>query len=212
MARAFVAALYERPKNRRSQTAATRCGVTTICNPHYASMIFTETKLRGVFIIEPERREDERGFFARTFCHEEFCAHGLNGQFVQCSISYNKMKGTLRGMHYQVAPHEEAKLVRCTRGAIYDVALDLRPRSSTLRQWAAVELTADNRRMFYVPEGCAHGFQTLEDNTEIFYQISAPFHPESSRGARWNDPAFAIDWPPEGVKIISEKDTNYPGC
>lgn len=172
-------------------------------------MTFTETKLKGVFIIEPERREDERGFFARAFCREEFRSHGLKTEFLQCSISYNKMKGTLRGMHYQASPHEEAKLVRCTRGAIYDVALDLRPGSATLRQWAATGLSADNRRMFYVPEGCAHGFQTLEDDTEIFYQISTPFHPESSRGVRWNDPAFAIDWPLPNP-ILSVRDSGLP--
>ncbi|MDE3179938.1 MAG: dTDP-4-dehydrorhamnose 3,5-epimerase [Acidobacteriota bacterium] len=172
-------------------------------------MIFAETKLRDVFIIEPERLQDDRGFFARTFCQEEFRAHGLKTEFSQCSVSYNAKKGTLRGMHYQTAPYEEAKLVRCTRGAIYDVAFDLRPGSSTLRQWAAAELTAGNRRMLYVPEGCAHGFQTLEDETEVFYQISTPFHPESARGLRWNDPAFAIDWPLPNP-ILSKRDGSLP--
>lgn len=172
-------------------------------------MTFKETKLRGAFIIEPERHEDERGFFARTFCQQEFRDHGLRTELVQCSVSYNKEKGTLRGMHYQAAPHEEAKLVRCTRGAIFDVAIDLRPGSETLKQWVSTELTAENRRMLYVPEGCAHGFQTLEDDSEVFYQISARFHPESSRGVRWNDPAFGIAWP-SGSSAISVKDQRLP--
>jgi dTDP-4-dehydrorhamnose 3,5-epimerase len=172
-------------------------------------MLFTETKLKGAFIIELERLEDERGFFARTFCQEEFAAHGLCTQFVQCSISFNKKKGTLRGMHYQVAPHKEAKLVRCTMGAIYDVILDLRSESPTFKQWVAVELTAENRKMLYIPEGLAHGFQTLVDNTEVFYQMSEFYHPESARGVRWEDSAFGIEWilPITG---IAEKDVAYP--
>jgi dTDP-4-dehydrorhamnose 3,5-epimerase len=172
-------------------------------------VIFTETKLKGAFVIEPERIEDERGFFARTFCEREFEARGLNARVAQCSISFNRKKGTLRGMHYQVAPHEEAKLVRCTRGAIYDVIIDLRADSPTFRQWVAVELTEDNRRMLYIPEGFAHGFQTLEDNTEVFYQISEFYHPESARGVRWDDPAFGIDWPPEDQRVISARDQDY---
>lgn len=168
-----------------------------------------ETRLKGVFIIEPERLEDGRGFFARTFCEREFAVHGLNVRFVQCNISFNKKKGTLRGMHYQVAPHKEAKLVRCTMGAIYDVTIDLRPDSPTFKQWVAVELTAENRRMLYIPEGLAHGFQTLEDNTEVFYQMSEFYHPESARGVHWDDPAFGIQWLLP-VTVIAEKDNAYP--
>ena len=172
-------------------------------------MIFTEINLKGAFIIEPERLEDERGFFGRTFCQEEFRAHGLNPRLVQCNISFNKKKGTLRGMHYQIAPHEEAKLVRCTMGAIYDVIIDVRADSPTFKQWVAVELTVENRRMLHVPEGFAHGFQTLADNTEVFYQMSEFYHPECARGVRWNDPAFGIEWP-DDERIISAGDQQYP--
>jgi dTDP-4-dehydrorhamnose 3,5-epimerase len=171
-------------------------------------MIFTETKLKGAFIIEPEKLEDDRGFFARTFCQKEFAAYGLNTNFVQCNISFNKKKGTLRGMHYQVAPHQEVKLVRCTRGAIYDAIIDLRPGSSTCKQWVAVELTATNCRMLYIPEGFAHGFQTLEDNTEVFYQMSEFYYPESARGVRWDDPELNIEWP-YCLPILSDKDRSY---
>jgi dTDP-4-dehydrorhamnose 3,5-epimerase len=172
-------------------------------------MIFTETKLKGAFIIEPERLEDERGFFARTWCQREFEAHGLNPRLAQCSISFNKRRGTLRGMHYQVAPYEEARLVRCTMGAIYDVIIDLRPHSPTSKHWISTELTAENRRMLYIPEGLAHGFQTLENNTEVFYQMSEFYHPDHARGVRWNDPAFRIVWPSD-VIVISDKDREYP--
>jgi dTDP-4-dehydrorhamnose 3,5-epimerase len=172
-------------------------------------MIFVETGLQGAFIVEPERLEDVRGFFARTWCQREFEAHGLNPQLVQCSISFTKRKGTLRGMHYQAAPHEEAKLVRCTMGAIYDVMIDLRPESSTFKQHSAVVLSADNRKMVYIPEGFAHGFQTLEDNSEVFYQMSAFYSPESARGVRWNDPSFGIRWPIDDP-IILERDSRYP--
>ena len=172
-------------------------------------MIFRETKLKGAFIIEPERLEDERGFFAHTFCQGEFGTHGLNTRFAQCNISFNKRKGTLRGMHYQVAPYEEAKLVRCTMGAIYDVIIDLRPESLTFKQWMAVELTAENRRMLYIPEGFAHGFQTLEGNTEVFYQMSEFYHPECARGVRWDDPAFGIQWPIKEEMIISSRDLSF---
>jgi dTDP-4-dehydrorhamnose 3,5-epimerase len=168
-------------------------------------MIFTETKLKGAFIIEPERLSDERGFFARTWCQKEFQTHGLNTNVVQCNISYNKKKGTLRGMHYQAAPHEEAKLVRCTRGAIYDVIIDLQPGSPTFRHWIGMELTEHNRQMLYIPEGFAHGFLTLRDDTEVFYQMSEPYSAEHARGVRWNDPAFGIQWPEE-VSTISDKD------
>lgn len=172
-------------------------------------MIFTETKLKGAYVIEPERLEDERGFFARTFSREEFEAHGLNPNLVQHSISFNKKEGTLRGMHYQVKPYEEAKLVRCTMGSIYDVILDLRPDSPTFKKWMAVELTANNRRMLFIPEGLSHGFQTLDDNTEVFYQMTRAYHPESARGVRWNDPRFGIQWPEVQDRIISEKDLNH---
>jgi dTDP-4-dehydrorhamnose 3,5-epimerase len=172
-------------------------------------VIFTETKLQGAFVIEAERFEDERGFFARTWCQREFEAHGLNPRLVQCSISFNKKKGTLRGMHYQVAPFEEVKLVRCTKGAIYDVIIDLRPESSTFKRYIAIVLSADNRKMLYIPERFAHGFQTLEDNTEVFYQMSEFYAPEGTQGVRWNDPAFAIEWP-HAVRIIIERDRNYP--
>lgn len=164
-------------------------------------MIFVSTKLKGAFIIEPERLEDERGFFGRTWCKREFEIHGLNPEVVQCNISFNRKKGTLRGMHYQVYPHEEAKLVRCTMGSIYDVIIDLRPNSETFKQWIAVELTSANRKMIYVPEGFAHGFQTLTDNTEVFYQMSEFYAPESARGVRWNDPQFNIVWPDDERKI-----------
>jgi dTDP-4-dehydrorhamnose 3,5-epimerase len=172
-------------------------------------MIFTETKLKGAFIIEPEPLEDERGFFARTFDQKEFKAHGLNPWVVQCNISFNKKKGTLRGMHYQIAPYQEAKLVCCTKAAVYDVIIDLRKDSSTFKQWVAVELTAENRHMLYIPEGFAHGFQTLKDDTEVFYQMSEFYHPESAMGVRWNDPAFGIVWP-DDIRVISDKDQQYP--
>lgn len=172
-------------------------------------MRFKETKLKGAFIIEPERLEDKRGFFARTFCQQEFEAHGLNPRVVQCNISFNRRRGTLRGMHYQAPPHEEAKLVRCTRGAIHDVVIDLRPDSPTLGQHVAMVLTAENRKMLYVPEGCAHGFQTLEDNTEVCYQMTQLYVPECARGVRWNDPAFGIEWPP-AKRTILERDQTYP--
>ena len=172
-------------------------------------MIFTETKLKGTFIIEPERLEDERGFFARTWCKREFAVQELDPKLVQCNISFNKKRGTLRGMHHQAAPHEEVKLVRCTMGAIYDVVIDLRPSSLTFMDWFSVELTAENRKMIYIPEGFSHGFMTLGDNTEVFYQMSEFYAPECARGVRWNDPAFDIAWPEE-VTAISEKDKQYP--
>lgn len=172
-------------------------------------MKFIETKLDGAYLIEPERLEDERGFFARTFCQREFEKHGLNFRIVQCNISHNKKKGTLRGMHYQVAPYEEAKLVSCIRGAIYDVIVDLRPDSSTYCQWFAVELSAENYKILYVPKCFAHGFQTLEEDTEVFYQMSEFYHPECALSVRWDDQAFGIEWPLK-VEIISEKDKNYP--
>lgn len=170
---------------------------------------FLPTRLHGAYVIEIEKLEDERGFFARTFCRDEFAAHGLRTTFVQCNVSFNASKGTLRGLHFQVRPHEEAKLVRCTRGSIYDVIVDIRKESATYRQWVGVELTADTGRMIYVPQGFAHGFQTLEDDSEVFYQISEMHHPESARGLRWNDPAFGITWPLEHP-IASARDAAYP--
>ena len=173
-------------------------------------MIFTETKLPGAYLIEPERIADERGFFARTWCRREFATHGLSVELAQCNVSFNPRRGTLRGMHYQAAPHAEVKLVRCTMGAIYDVIVDMRPDSATFRQWVAAELSAENRRMLFIPEGFAHGFQTLEDNSEVFYQISAFYAPESARGLRWDDPALAIAWPPAEQRVISPRDAAYP--
>lgn len=172
-------------------------------------MTFHETKLRGVFQIYLQPQHDERGFFARSWCRKEFDGHGLNSNLVQCSVSFNTRKGTLRGIHHQVAPYPETKVVRCTRGAIYDVVVDLRPQSPTFKDWIAVVLTAENRNMVYVPEGCAHGFLTLEDESEIFYQMSEVYHAGSSRGVRWDDPAFRIAWP-EKVEMISERDRTYP--
>jgi dTDP-4-dehydrorhamnose 3,5-epimerase len=172
-------------------------------------MIFKETKLKGSYIIEIDSIGDERGFFARSFCAKEFEKYGLNPRIAQCNISYNEKKGTLRGMHYQVAPYEEAKLVRCTMGAIYDVTLDLRPDSPTFKQWVATELTANNRRILYIPEGVAHGFQTLEDHTEVFYQMSEFYYPECAKGVRWNDLTFGIFWPVD-VQMISIGDQQYP--
>ncbi|OLE26082.1 MAG: dTDP-4-dehydrorhamnose 3,5-epimerase [Cyanobacteria bacterium 13_1_40CM_2_61_4] len=172
-------------------------------------MILTETKLAGAFVIELERRTDQRGFFARTFCQQEFEAYGLNTQVVQCNVSFNKRKGTLRGMHYQAAPFAEAKLVRCTSGSIYDVIIDLRPASATFKQYFTVELSAENCRMLYIPEDFAHGFQTLQDDTEVFYQMAQRYSAEHARGVRWNDPAFGIEWP-EGERIITDRDQNYP--
>ncbi len=172
-------------------------------------MKFSPTALAGACIIDIEPVPDERGFFARSWCREEFARHGLNPDLAQCSISFNKKRGTLRGMHYQAKPHEETKVVRCTRGSIYDVIVDLRPESSTFRKWIAVELSADNRRMLYIPAGLAHGFQSLTDDTEVFYQISTPYHPESARGVRWDDSAFGIEWPVT-ERVISDKDRQYP--
>lgn len=172
-------------------------------------MIFTPVKLQGAFIIEPQKLEDDRGFFARTWCHREFERHGIDPNLRQCNISFNRKKGALRGMHYQTAPHEEAKLVRCTRGAIYDVIIDLRRTSATFKQHVAAILTADNHQMMYLPAGFAHGFQSLEDNTEIFYQMSESYFPECARGVRWNDPTFGIPWPIPSP-ILLARDNEYP--
>lgn len=172
-------------------------------------MKFTQGELDGVWIIELEKHSDERGYFARTWCVEEFERNGLNPRLVQCNTSFSQKAGTLRGMHYQVPPHAEAKLIRCTRGAIYDVALDLRGDSPTFKRWMAVELRAEGNRMLYIPEGFAHGFQTLEDETEVFYQMSEFFHPESARGVRWDDPELAVKWPLNNV-TMSERDRHLP--
>lgn len=172
-------------------------------------MIFSETRLKGAFVIDPERLEDERGFFARSWCEREFKDHGIETKFVQCNISFNKKIGTLRGMHYQAAPYEEAKLIRCTMGAIYDVIVDLRPNSLTYREWVYTELTSDNRRMIYVPKGFAHGFLTLTDNSEIFYMMSESYVHGFGRGIKWNDPVLGITWPAE-VRVISSQDQSYP--
>jgi len=163
----------------------------------------------GVIEVRLDPKTDERGFFARTWCESEFKAHGLNSTLVQCNVSFNERKGTLRGMHYQMAPFEESKLVRCTSGAIYDVVLDLRRQSPTFKRWIAVTLTAQNRNAIYVPEGCAHGFVTLEDHTEVFYQMSEFYSAASARGVRWDDPAFRIEWP-EKVEVLSGRDRTYP--
>jgi dTDP-4-dehydrorhamnose 3,5-epimerase len=171
-------------------------------------MLFTETKLKGSYIIEIEKIEDERGFFARTWDQKKFDKIGLNSKLSQCSISFNKEAGTLRGMHYQEKPYQEAKIVRCTKGKIFDVIIDLRKNSKTLMNWFGVELSSQNYKILYVPEGFAHGFQTLEDDTEVFYQISKEYMPEFARGKLWNDPKFNISWPIKSP-IISEKDEQW---
>jgi len=175
-------------------------------------MRFRETPVAGSYVVEPERMEDARGFFARTFAADEFAARGLDARVDQCSTSFNAKRGTLRGLHYQAAPHGEAKLVRCTRGAIYDVAVDLRPDSPSYLRWVATELTAENGHALYVPDGCAHGFQTLEDASEVLYQIATAYVPEAARGVRWDDPAFNIEWPPAppGGRTLAERDAQYP--
>lgn len=172
-------------------------------------MKFTALALPGTFLIEPELIEDERGFFARSFCSEEFKQQGISPHFVQCNISFNKKKNTLRGMHFQTGDKGEDKLIRCTMGAIYDVLIDLRPDSKTYKQWIAIELSGKNRKMLYVPKGLAHGFQTLEDHSEVFYQMSALFAPGFAGGVRWDDPAFGIKWPTAYPEVISDKDKSY---
>jgi dTDP-4-dehydrorhamnose 3,5-epimerase len=171
-------------------------------------MIFKDTGLAGVVQIEMDPHWDERGHFARTWCENEFREKGLNPRIAQCNISFNRRKGTLRGLHYQAAPFQEAKLVRCSRGSLYDVVVDLRPHSETFMNWVGSELTATNLQALYIPEGCAHGFLTLENETEVHYQISEFYHPETARGVRWNDPAFKICWPGR-VEVISDRDRGY---
>lgn len=173
-------------------------------------MKFTATLIPGAFLVEPEPHTDERGFFARTVCRDDFARHGLNGDFVQQSVSWNNRRSILRALHVQAAPHGEEKLVRVTTGSIFDVIVDLRPESPAFKQWVGVELSADNRRALYIPKGVAHGFQTLSDTAEVFYQMTVPFHPASSGGLRWNDPAFGVAWPdPEGA-ILSARDAALP--
>ena len=173
-------------------------------------MRFIETPLAGAFIIEPEFRTDDRGFFARVWCEEEFASQGLETKVVQCSISYNRRAGTLRGMHYQSEPFPEVKVVRCTRGAIFDVIIDLRRDSPTWAQHFGIVLSAENRKLLYVPQHFAHGFQTLEDDSEVMYQMSEFYRPECARGVRWNDSVFGIKWPETGARIMNERDATYP--
>jgi dTDP-4-dehydrorhamnose 3,5-epimerase len=172
-------------------------------------MKFTETPLAGAYVVEVERREDDRGFFGRTFCEREFAALGLISRFVQCNVSYNRRRGTVRGMHYQADPYPEIKLVRCTTGAIVDAIVDLRPESPTHRRWFSVELSAENHRALYIPAGMAHGFQTLADDVEVLYMMSEYYHGDLARGVRWNDPAFDLAWP-EPITVIADKDLAFP--
>lgn len=172
-------------------------------------MIFNETRLSGAYVIEPEPIGDSRGFFARMMCQEEFSEHGLDMDIVQANVSYSARRGTLRGLHYQEPPHAENKMVRCTQGAIFDVIVDLREDSPTHLEWVGVELTDENRRMMYVPEGFAHGFLTLTDDCEVFYTVTAAYAPEAEGGLRYDDPALAINWPGE-IRVVSEKDQNWP--
>jgi dTDP-4-dehydrorhamnose 3,5-epimerase len=173
-------------------------------------VILRETEIRGAFLVEPEPIADKRGFFTRIFDADEFMAHGLETQFPQWSISYNQRPGTLRGLHFQRAPYAEVKLVRCTRGSLHDVILDLRPDSSTFRRWTAMELSADNRLALYIPKGVAHGFQTLEPATEVTYAISTPYEASAAAGVRWDDPAFGIEWPKAEHRVLSETDRAWP--
>ncbi|HEX3874702.1 MAG TPA: dTDP-4-dehydrorhamnose 3,5-epimerase [Solirubrobacteraceae bacterium] len=174
-------------------------------------MRFEATPLPGLWVIDVDPVTDDRGWFARTFDAAEFAAHGLPATVVQCNASFNARRDTLRGMHYQADPHGETKLVRCVSGAVFDVAVDLRPDSPTFARWHGVELTAANRRMLYIPVGFAHGFQTLTDDSELLYLMGHEYVPDAARGVRFDDPAFAIDWPaPTGERIVSERDLGYP--
>jgi len=173
-------------------------------------MQFRETELDGVFIIDLEKIGDERGYFARTWCWDEFFNAGIETTFVQCNTSYNRFRGTLRGLHFQSPPSAEGKLIRCTRGRLFDVAVDVRPESPTRGKWTSVELSAETGRMFLIPEGFAHGFQTLEDHTEIFYQMTARYDAKAARGLRWNDPALAIPWPLREPTVLSDRDKTLP--
>jgi dTDP-4-dehydrorhamnose 3,5-epimerase len=173
-------------------------------------MQFVATPIDGAYLVEPMPQGDDRGFFARVWCRDEFAAHGLNAAFVQCNDSLSRHRGTLRGLHYQVAPHAEVKLIRCVRGAVFDVLVDLRPSSPTYLRWYGIELTAANPTMLYVPEGCAHGYLALEDDTEVMYPVTSVYCPEAERGVRWNDPAFGIAWPDVGPLTLSTKDQAWP--
>lgn len=172
-------------------------------------MLFEKGEIKGSYVIDIQKYEDERGFFGRAYCKKEFSQHSLAQHMVQTNVSHSKFRGTLRGLHYQTQPHQEAKLMRCTRGAIFDVIVDVRPDSPTYLQWMGVELTAKNYRMLYAPEGCAHGFLTLRDNTEVMYQVSAFYAPNHERGIRYDDPAIGVEWP-IGVEVISNKDREWP--
>ena len=173
-------------------------------------MIFTALPLSDAWLIEPERIEDERGFFARTFSAEEFLAHKLVPTIAQCSVSYNRKRGTLRGLHFQAPPHAEVKYVRCTRGAAFDVIVDLRPESPTFKRWTSIELSVENQRLVYIPQGFAHGFQTMVDDTELCYQISTSYVPNAARGIRWDDPELAVVWPQADQRVISTRDLALP--
>lgn len=173
-------------------------------------MIFSDTRLSGAYVIDLEKIEDDRGFFARAWCERELAERGLETRIAQCNVSFNIQKATLRGMHFQGPPHEEVKLIRCIRGALFDVIIDLRPDSSTFRRWAGFELSASNRSMLYVPRGFAHGFQTLEEDTETFYMVSEFYDPAAEGGVRWDDPAFGIEWPLGSPTEISDKDASWP--
>lgn len=175
-----------------------------------SSMITKATKLLGAFIVEPEQFSDERGFFARSWSEPELTALGVESRFIEGNMSFNIRAGTLRGMHYQAAPYGQAKLVRCTRGAIYDVGVDLRADSETFKQWVGIELTAENRLMLYLPGNFAHGYLSLEDDTEVHYQVTGDYSPEYARGFRWDDPAFGLKWPQTNGLIINERDRTYP--
>ncbi len=173
-------------------------------------MRFTPTALHGTYVLEPETKPDDRGYFARAWCEKECAANGIDFRIVQCNLSFNRRANTLRGMHYQAPPHAEAKVIRCTRGRVYDVLVDLRPDSPSFRKWVAYELTPENRLALYAPAGLAHGFQTLEDESELFYLMSAFHHPESARGVRWDDPAFGIKWPDCANRLLCDRDRSYP--
>jgi dTDP-4-dehydrorhamnose 3,5-epimerase len=172
-------------------------------------MRFIDTRIDGAYVVQPEPVGDARGFFSRLWCTTEFAQQGLTAAFVQCNNSFSADARTLRGLHYQVAPYAEVKLVRCTRGSIFDAIVDLRPESPTFRQWCGIELTAENRTMLYVPEGCAHGYMTLERETEVMYPVSQPYHPDAERGIRWDDPAFGIEWPRGAPDSLSPKDQRW---
>lgn len=173
-------------------------------------MKFTETYISGIYEIEPQRIGDERGYFARAWCEREFETHGLQSRMVQGNMSQNRYRGLIRGLHYQIAPYKEAKLVQCTKGTIFDVAVDLRTDSPTFLKWVGVELSSEKRNMLYIPEGCAHAYQVLEDETEVYYLVSEFYSPDAERGARWNDPCFGIDWPISENPIVSQKDASWP--